>query len=241
MWVIRGKTFQKTSDSLENSYFSYVFDSFLLYYAKSKLLTSLFSHLLFLKSDLSELLLSLITKERPWSMHSRCSLKKSKSGICSKKRVNHTFALSLKKKRAICSKNWWANSKPWWFTHKQGWEFEHQFFKQIASFLWSKEWNTDSLRSGSCLKIDGFDLLTVALFKKLALANRSRWSLKKSEEKWEQRATEVIHSIGMKRGKNCQKHEKRANHSFFECESLESQANHWSCSFVMNDKAGFFL
>ena len=66
------------------------------------------------KSDLSNLLRSLITKEWLWAISSYPSLKKSKSAIHSKKRrENRTLALSLTKKWAICSKNQWANSQPW--------------------------------------------------------------------------------------------------------------------------------
>ena len=61
------------------------------------------------KSNLSNSLRSLITKERLWAIRSRHSLKKSKSAICSQKWANRTFDIRLK--------NRWANSQPCLYTY----------------------------------------------------------------------------------------------------------------------------
>ena len=69
----------KTSDWLDKIIFWYIFDSFSLIFPffmpKSKLLPSSLSWS-FLKSDRSESLSLLFTKEQPWGIHSRRSLQK---------------------------------------------------------------------------------------------------------------------------------------------------------------------
>ena len=95
--VIRANCSHKTSDSLEKTYFSYVFDSFSqfssLYMPKSESLPSLFDQSLFLKEGrerftlvalslykkvtMSKSLPLLFTNERPWAVCSHCLWQKS--------------------------------------------------------------------------------------------------------------------------------------------------------------------
>ena len=106
--VIRANCSHKTSDSLEKTYFSYVFDSFSqfssLYMPKSESLPSLFDQSLFLKEGRERF----TTKKWPWANPSRCSLQMSD---------RERFAPIAYDKRAtgaICSFSW-ANR---FFTHK---------------------------------------------------------------------------------------------------------------------------
>ena len=118
---------QKTSDLLEKILFIpcfyQFFTAFPLFRPKSKSLPMLFVRSLFFKEQrewfalvalykrvtVSELLLSLFTKEQPWAVCSRCSLQKS-GGSDSPESLFFSFA---HKKRAIRLKNQRANSQPW--------------------------------------------------------------------------------------------------------------------------------
>ena len=102
------------------TYFLYFFDSFSQFspflWQKSKGLPLLFAQSLFLKSDESNSLSLLFTKERPWVIRSGTSWQKSNwsdslffTSESLFSRANRSFAL---KKRAIRLKNWWA-TQPW--------------------------------------------------------------------------------------------------------------------------------
>ena len=106
--------------SLSIIFFTMLFDRFsLLFPPKSKLLPwlfapSLFAQLLFFKkSNRSDSLLSLFTKERPWAIHSRCSLQKSDGSDSLFSKSESLFRYFAHKKQVICSKNQRANSQPW--------------------------------------------------------------------------------------------------------------------------------
>ena len=75
------KSLSKTSNSLNKIHIFHMFSSFSLlspfFMTKSESLLSLFAQLLFLKSDWSDSLLLLFTKELPWGNNFRCSLQKS--------------------------------------------------------------------------------------------------------------------------------------------------------------------
>ena len=79
--VFQANGSRKTSDSLEKNIFSYAFDSFSQFppflCPRAKNSCPFLLSRSFLKSDWSDSLPSLFTKERPWANRSRCSLQKS--------------------------------------------------------------------------------------------------------------------------------------------------------------------
>ena len=105
--VILANHSQKTRIRSKFSYFSYVFYSFSPFICPraNRSHSSLLLIRSFLKSNLSDLLPSLLTKEQLWAFCSHHSLKKRESANRSKKRANHTFAHLLTKNQAIRSKN----------------------------------------------------------------------------------------------------------------------------------------
>ena len=117
MWVIRWWferiACKKLAICWKTSYFSYVFDSFSLYLCpiancshRSLLIRS------FLKSDLSNSLPSLFTKEQPWAICSGRSWQKSNRSNLLFFTSESLFCSFAHKKRAICSKTRWMKSQP---------------------------------------------------------------------------------------------------------------------------------
>ena len=100
---------------LKNSYFSYVFDSFSPFYAHVTLCS--------------------FPPSFPWVIRSLCFLQKSH-----RERFAH-IDLSLTKKRAIPSGNWWANSLPWNCPKNQkNVLLQNRKFKNYIHIVWCKNY-----------------------------------------------------------------------------------------------------
>ena len=122
MWVIctgfEWIACKKWAIHSKNVYSLYVFDSFPPFLCprvnRSCPSSLIFS---FLKSDLSDSLLSLFTKEWPWVISSDCSWKKRDNErftqVAHVKRATGANRSFAHKKRVNRLKNRWANSQPW--------------------------------------------------------------------------------------------------------------------------------
>ena len=101
----------------KNLYFSYVFKSFSLLFPflcprANGYCRSLVCRL-FLKSNGSDSLSSLFTKERPWAIHSHSFLQKSNGSDSLVSKNESLFRSFAHRKQLIWSKNQRANSQPW--------------------------------------------------------------------------------------------------------------------------------